>query len=79
MYAATKWVAEHGHEIGLDGKTLAVAGNSAGGKPGNSRGTAGQANRNTSVKFQLLFWAVTNADLRRIYIRFADSRVLTKI
>ena len=30
-YAATKGVAEHGKEIGVDGKRLAVAGNSVGG------------------------------------------------
>src|SRR5690606_36502062 len=30
-YAATKWVAEHGKEINVDGKRLAVAGNSVGG------------------------------------------------
>ncbi len=30
-YAATKWVAEHGKDIGADGKRLAVAGNSVGG------------------------------------------------
>ena len=30
-YAATKWVAEHGQEINVDGKRLAVAGNSVGG------------------------------------------------
>ena len=31
IYAATKWVAEHGEEIGVDGKNLAVVGNSVGG------------------------------------------------
>lgn len=30
-YAATKWVAEHGEDIKVDGTRLAVAGNSAGG------------------------------------------------
>jgi len=30
-YAATKWVADHGSEIGVDGKRLAVIGNSVGG------------------------------------------------
>src|SRR5690606_35023908 len=29
-YAATKWVAENGHEINVDGSRLAVAGNSVG-------------------------------------------------
>lgn len=31
IYAATKWVAAHGAEINVDGKRLAVAGNSVGG------------------------------------------------
>ena len=31
IYAATKWVAEHGDEINVDGKKLAVVGNSVGG------------------------------------------------
>jgi acetyl esterase len=30
-YAATRWVAEHGQEIGVDGSRLAVSGNSVGG------------------------------------------------
>src|SRR6267143_3988632 len=30
-YAATKWVGEHGAEIGVDGRKLAVVGNSVGG------------------------------------------------
>lgn len=29
--AATRWVAEHGHEVGIDGSRLAVCGDSAGG------------------------------------------------
>src|SRR5262252_790309 len=33
-YAATRWVAEHGGEIGLDGRRLGVVGNSAGGNLG---------------------------------------------
>jgi len=31
IYAATKWVSEHGNEIGVNGKNLAVVGNSVGG------------------------------------------------
>ncbi len=31
IYAATKWVAEHGDEIRVDGKNLAIVGNSVGG------------------------------------------------
>jgi acetyl esterase/lipase len=31
IYAAQKWVAQHGHEHGLDASRIAVAGNSVGG------------------------------------------------
>src|SRR4029078_6197965 len=31
LYAATKWVAENGNEIGVNGMNLAVVGNSVGG------------------------------------------------
>ena len=31
IYAATKWVAEHGEEIGVDGRNMPVVGNSVGG------------------------------------------------
>ena len=31
IYAATKWVAEHGDEVNVDGKKLAIVGNSVGG------------------------------------------------
>src|SRR3954466_12087800 len=31
IYAATKWVSEHGNEIGVNGENLAVVGNSVGG------------------------------------------------
>ena len=34
-FAATRWVAEHGKEIKVDGKRLAVAGNSVGGNMAN--------------------------------------------
>ena len=31
IYAVTKWVAEHGDQINVDGKNLALVGNSVGG------------------------------------------------
>jgi hypothetical protein len=35
IYAATKWVAEHGNEINVDGRNLAVVGNSVDRRHGN--------------------------------------------
>src|SRR5215470_3174714 len=44
IYAATKWVAEHGDEIGVDGKNLAVVGNSVGGNMTAATALKAQAN-----------------------------------
>ncbi|MEA9731415.1 alpha/beta hydrolase [Xanthomonas campestris] len=41
-YAATKWVAAHGAEIGVDGTRLALVGNSVGGNHGGLGRPAGQ-------------------------------------
>jgi len=77
-YAATKWVAEHGSEIDVDGRRLAIAGNSVGGNL-----TAAVAlkakEKGPELKFQLLFWPVTNADFEtESYNKYATSRFLTK-
>lgn len=77
-YAATKWVAEHGSEINVDGKRLAIVGNSVGGNL-----TAAVAlkakEKGPELKFQLLFWPVTNADFEtESYNKYATSRFLTK-
>jgi acetyl esterase len=77
-YAATKWVAEHGSEINVDGKRLAIVGNSVGGNL-----TAAVAlkakEKGPELKFQLLFWPVTNAEFEtESYNKYATSRFLTK-
>jgi acetyl esterase/lipase len=53
-YNATKWVAEYGNEIGVDGKRLAVAGNSAGGNMATV--VAMMAEKGPTIKLQVLFW-----------------------
>ena len=77
-YAGTKWVAEHGSEINLDGKRLALVGNSVGGNL--TAAVALMAKENgPDIKFQLLFWPVTNADFEtESYNKYATSRFLTK-
>jgi acetyl esterase len=78
-YAATQWVAEHGNEIQIDGKRLAVAGNSAGGNIAAAVALMAKDKKGPSLKFQVLFWPVTDADLETIsYNRFAKERFLTK-
>src|SRR5688572_23445682 len=78
-YAATKWVAEHGNEIGVDGDRLAVASNSAGGNLAAAVALMAKQKKGPSLKFQLLFWPVTNADFEtKSYKKFSTSRFLTR-
>ncbi|ADG19334.1 alpha/beta hydrolase [Paraburkholderia atlantica] len=59
-YAATKWVAAHGTEIGVDGSRLAVVGNSVG---GNMAAVVSLMAKNAgapAIRFQGLLWPVTN-------------------
>jgi acetyl esterase len=77
-YAGTKWVAEHGAEINVDGKRLAIAGNSVGGNLTAAVALMAKEN-NLDLKFQLLFWPVTNAYFEtESYNKYASSRFLTK-
>lgn len=78
-YAATKWIAEHGSEINLDGKRLAVAGNSAGGNIAAAVALMAKNKKGPEIKLQVLFWPVTNADFdTESYHQFAEDRFLTR-
>jgi acetyl esterase/lipase len=65
-YAATRWVAEHGKEIGVDGKRLAVAGNSVGGNMAAVVALMAKEQKTPALRFQLLMWPVTNASSTRL-------------
>lgn len=78
-YTATKWVAEHGQEINIDGKRIAIVGNSVGGNLAAATVLMAKDKKGPEIKFQLLFWPVTNADFETVsYNQFASSRFLTK-
>lgn len=78
-YAATKWVAEHGNEIGVDGKRLAVAGNSVGGNMATVVALMAKDKKGPKIKLQVLFWPVTNAYFEtESYNLFGKDRFLTK-
>lgn len=78
-YAATKWVAEHADEIGVDGKRLAVAGNSVGGNMAAVVALMAKEKQGPALRFQLLLWPVTDADFNtRSYLDFANERFLTR-
>lgn len=78
IYAVTEWVAEHGDEIGVDGKNLAIAGNSVGGNMSAVTCLMAKDKGGPAIKFQLLLWPVTDADFDRASFKeYAEERFLT--
>jgi len=78
-YAATKWVADNGAQINVDGKRLAVAGNSVGGNMAAVVALMAKAKGAPALRAQVLFWPVTNANFENAsYDEFASDHFLTK-
>lgn len=78
-YAATKWVAAHGKEIGVDGSRLAVAGNSVGGNMAAVVALMAKDKQGPALKAQVLLWPVTDASFETgSYHAFANERFLTR-
>lgn len=78
IYAATKWVAENGDEIGVDGKNLAVVGNSVGGNMTAVTALKAKAEGGPEIKLQILMWAIVDADFEtESYREFGADRFLT--
>ncbi|MBD2157286.1 alpha/beta hydrolase [Leptolyngbya sp. FACHB-16] len=78
IYAATKWVAEHGEEIGVDGKNLAVVGNSVGGNMTTVTALKAKEKGGPHIKLQIMMWPIVAADFEtNSYQQFGDKRFLT--
>ncbi len=78
-YAATQWVAENGAQIHVDGKRLAVVGNSVGGNMAAVVALMAKAKGTPTLRAQVLFWPVTNANFENAsYAEFANDHFLTK-
>ncbi|GAC1427168.1 MAG: alpha/beta hydrolase [Burkholderiaceae bacterium] len=78
-YAATKWVAEHGKEIKVDGKRLAVAGNSVGGNMATVVALMAKDKGGPKLRAEILFWPVTDANFEtESYKQFAEGHFLTR-
>lgn len=78
-YAATRWVAEHGQEIGVDGNRLAVAGNSVGGNMAAVVAIKAKEAGTPKLRFQALLWPVTDANFNNAsYSQFAEGHFLTR-
>jgi acetyl esterase/lipase len=78
-YAATRWVATHGAEIGVDGGRLAVLGNSVGGNMAAVVAMMAKDRGTPRIRCQVLLWPVTNAAFDTgSYHQFADGYFLTR-
>lgn len=78
-YAATKWVAAHGKEIKVDGKRLAVAGNSVGGNMATVVSIMAKQQGQPKISAQVLFWPVTDANFDTAsYNQFSNGYFLSK-
>jgi acetyl esterase/lipase len=78
-YAATKWVAEHGPEINVDGRRLAVVGNSVGGNMAAVVALMARDKDGPEIRLQVLMWPVTDAYFETdSYYQFAEGRFLTR-
>ncbi|GAB3220476.1 alpha/beta hydrolase [Spirosoma arcticum] len=78
IYAATKWVADHGDEIEVDGKNMAVVGNSVGGNMTMVTGLQAKAKGGPHIKLLIMMWPIVDADFETdSYHRFGEDRFLT--
>jgi acetyl esterase len=78
-YAATKYVAEHGEDLAIDGTNLAVAGDGAGGNMAAAVTLLAKQRQGPSICYQALLYPVTNAEFDTVsYHAFAEGFWLTK-
>ncbi|WP_186210115.1 alpha/beta hydrolase [Burkholderia gladioli] len=78
-YAATKWVAAHGDEIGVDGSRLAVVGNSVGGNMAAVVSLMAKDKGGPAIRFQGLLWPVTDHNFNDgSYIAYQKDHFLTR-
>ena len=78
-YAATKWVSEHGGDIGADGQKLAVVGNSVGGNMAAVVSLMAKDKGGPRITFQALLWPVTDANFDTAsYRELSEGYFLTR-
>ena len=78
-YAATKYVSEHGKELGVDPTRLAVAGESVGGYTTAVVAQLAKERNGPSILYQVLMYPVTDSSMSQpTYDEFANGPWLTK-
>ena len=74
VYGATKWVAGHGDEIDVDGKRLAIVGNSVGGNMATVTVLMAKARGGLALCAEVLFWPVTRCDTINRLVRVIGAQ-----
>ncbi|HVO05129.1 MAG TPA: alpha/beta hydrolase [Candidatus Cybelea sp.] len=78
-YAALKWVAAHGDEIGADGSRIAVAGNSVGGNMAAALPLMSKDRGGPAIAFQALMIPATDASVdTQSYLDYGTGRFLAR-
>jgi acetyl esterase len=78
IFAATRWVAEHGDEINVDGRNLAVVGNSVGGNMSAVTALKAKENGGPKIKLQILMWPIVDSTFNTESFKlFGKDRFLT--
>jgi acetyl esterase len=78
-YAASKWVAQHGSEIGVNPAHLAVGGDSAGGNLAAAVSLMARDRKDLGVGYQLLMYPALDASLQtKSMNEFAEGYLLTR-
>jgi len=78
IYAATRWVAQNGKQVQIDGSRLAVAGNSVGGNMSTVLALMAKDKGGPKLRYQLLMWPVTDASFETAsYKQYAQGYFLT--
>ncbi|KHJ67372.1 alpha/beta hydrolase [Pantoea rodasii] len=78
-YAATRWVAEHGSEIGVDGTRLALVGNSVGGNMVAAVALQAKQQHTPAIRYDVMLWPVTDAHFNTAsYDQFQNGYFLSR-
>lgn len=78
VYAATKYVSEHGEDLGLDASRLAVAGDSVGGYMTAVVAQLAKERKGPSIRYQVMMYPVTDSSMSQpTYKEFANGPWLT--
>jgi len=78
IYAATKWVAEHGKEINVDGSRLGIVGNSVGGNMTAVTSLMAKEHKGPKIAVAVMMWPIVDAGFdTESYRLFGADRFLT--